>query len=89
MSSWLCLRDCFVYDRFHYEGKVYDLPDRIEKSPKNFRLVGEAPTLLPAPQSPVKTYQCPKCGKVLSTALALSGHSRSHKKEGKHATTTG
>jgi len=30
--------------------------------------------------SPVKEYKCSVCGKVVSTALALSGHSRSHKR---------
>ncbi len=32
-------------------------------------------------ETPRKQYVCSVCGKVVSTALALSGHSRSHKKE--------
>lgn len=53
MSKYLCLRNCFVNVVLWKEGKVYDLPDEMEKSPKNFRLVGEpapAPAPEPAPQ---------------------------------------
>ena len=40
MPKYQCIRDCFAYDRFHYEGRVYELPD-VAKSPRNFRLVDE------------------------------------------------
>lgn len=88
--TWLCLRDCFTYNRYHYKGRVYDLPDNGAISPKNFRLMEErapeAPLVEPTtqPQQVVKEYKCPVCGKVVSTGLALAGHSRSHRKEVTH-----
>ncbi|MBU0959732.1 MAG: C2H2-type zinc finger protein [Nanoarchaeota archaeon] len=75
MSAWTCQRDCFVYSRYHTEGRVYEFSDDVIISPKNFKLVA-------------KVYKCDECGKVVSTALALSGHSRSHKKEVTNGNTT-
>ena len=96
MPKYLCLRDCFAWDRFHYEGRTYELTD-VAKSPRNFRLVDEIPlkvvptssaTIVTAPPrletvvaTPAKEYKCSVCGKVVRTAFGLSGHSRSHKKE--------
>ena len=84
MPKYQCIRDCFVSDRFHYEGRVYEMPD-ITKSPRNFRLVEEvvepSSMLETVMAPPVKEYKCPECGKVVRTAFGLSGHSRSHKRK--------
>ena len=84
MPKYLCLRDCFAWDRFHYEGRTYELSD-ITKSPRNFRLVEEvvepSSMLETVVATPAKEYKCSVCGKVVRTAFGLSGHSRSHKKE--------
>ena len=87
MPKYLCLRDCFAWDRFHYEGRTYELTD-VAKSPRNFRLVRLAeeivetpPVLEPVVATQKKEYKCVVCGKVVRTAFGLSGHSRSHKKE--------
>ncbi len=96
MASYTCLRDNFTFSRFHYEGRVYEFPDeKAAKYPKNFKLVTSALTttassvsvaLVTAPPPaesvvPKKEYKCSVCGKVVSTAIGLSGHSRSHKGE--------
>ena len=56
-SKYLCLRDCFVGDRYFAKDTVWDLPDNLEKSPKNFQLVGDntvkEPEPTPAPLSEV------------------------------------
>jgi hypothetical protein len=39
---YVTLRDCFVGDRYYHQGQVYDLPESLEKSPKNFRAIDEA-----------------------------------------------
>ncbi len=39
--QYQCLRNCYVGELLWKEGKVYDLPDAMDKDPKNFRLVGE------------------------------------------------
>jgi len=64
--NYICLRDCYVGDRFRRQGEIYDLPDDMEKSPKNFRLVGEpepesTPEAPPEPKpEPVKPDVIPK-----------------------------
>ena len=56
MSSYYVLRDCFVGSRFYGAGKIYDLPDSLDISPKNFKAVDEA--MVPITQvEPVKTTQ--------------------------------
>ncbi len=46
------LRNCYTGDRYYQEGNVYDLPDSVEKNPKNFQLVGEIPNkVVPTPSS--------------------------------------
>ena len=85
--QWVCLRDCFTYNRLHGKGGIYTLPAGVEVSPKNFKLVDEAPTPAAEPQSPVKIFKCLVCGKVVSTGLALAGHSRSHRKDVTHGST--
>ena len=39
-TDYLCLRNCFVGVQLWKAGKVYTLPEEMEKHPKNFRLVG-------------------------------------------------
>ena len=34
---YLVLRTCFVNDRLWREGDVYELPENMHKSPKNFK----------------------------------------------------
>ena len=89
MPNFLCLRDCFVWDRFHNEGQIYKLSTDATRYPKNFQLVEDTPEVseelsIPTrekPRSPAKKYKRNVCGKVVSTRLALAGHSRSHKRE--------
>jgi len=62
--KYLCLRDCFVNSRLWREGQTYDLPDAMEKSPKNFKPVGaepepEAPPVLEAPATDQPTPEPP------------------------------
>lgn len=39
--EYLCLRNCYTTeDKYYRGGETYDLPDDMEKSPKNFQLVG-------------------------------------------------
>ena len=72
--KYICLRDCFVDSRFWHEGRTYDLPDDMQKTLKNFKLVNE-------PESPMEkpAFTCPVCRKVLTAKIALAGHMRSHK----------
>lgn len=41
--KYRCLRNCYVNDRFHYQGETYELPDDMVKSEKNFSPVVVAP----------------------------------------------
>ena len=50
MPRAVCLRECFTYDRYHYQGREYNLPDSVVISPKNFRLL-DAPIVIPPPPS--------------------------------------
>ena len=84
--DYLCLRNCVVNDRLWKEGKVYNLPVEMEKHPKNFRPMGEAPEPPPdAPQStiePVKSESnplvCKECGKECKSEFGLKAHMRVH-----------
>ena len=50
MSKWVCLRDNFTFDRYHYEGRTYELPDeKAAKYPKNFRLENATQTVMASP----------------------------------------
>ncbi len=40
MGKYMCLRNCFVNVQLWKKDKVYELPDSMDKDPKNFRLVG-------------------------------------------------
>jgi len=46
----ICLRDCYVNDRFWRRGETYELPEAMEKSPKNFSPVAE-PAPAPVPKT--------------------------------------
>jgi len=35
--NYLVLRDCFVGGSYYVKGTVCDIPDNVEKSPKNFK----------------------------------------------------
>ena len=74
--KYLCLRDCYVYDRFWHQGETYELPDDMEKSEKNFKpvelpepeLALESEPLLVVANAPEKPrelkpseYLCSKC----------------------------
>ncbi len=51
------------------EGRTYELPDAMEKSPKNFQLIGgEA-------EGPV----CPECGRECKSEFGLRAHMRKHR----------
>jgi hypothetical protein len=92
MPKYIALRDCFDRDRYHNVGQVYEIPDGVKVHPKNFKLVDtpmpttdNAPPPVVAEVPPAEQvveppkYVCSVCGKVVSTAGALNGHSRSHK----------
>ncbi|KKL70866.1 hypothetical protein LCGC14_2100650 [marine sediment metagenome] len=40
MGKYVCLRNCFVNVQLWKKDKVYELPDSMDKDPKNFRPVG-------------------------------------------------
>lgn len=40
MAQYICQRDCFVWNRYHYKDRVYELKDGLDISPKNFLPVG-------------------------------------------------
>ena len=56
--EYICLRDCFVHDTFHYEGKTYNLPPG--ESPKNFKPVLPVEEALNPPQDKPETEAKPK-----------------------------
>lgn len=41
MAKYICLRDCFVDNFYHYKDRTYDIPEGKPVSPKNFKLIGE------------------------------------------------
>lgn len=71
--KYLCLRTCYVNDRLWKVGEVYDLPDGMEKSERNFKPVEQPvevePEQVTEPKpEPVKPdvipkgqYWCTKC----------------------------
>ena len=46
--QYICLRSCYVGEVLRKGGRVYTLPEAMEKHPKNFRPVGE-PEPIPKP----------------------------------------
>ena len=42
--SYLVLRNCFVGGRYYAKGTTCELPDTLEKSPKNFQEIAEGKT---------------------------------------------
>lgn len=81
--DYICLRNCYVGERLWKEGETYALPDAMEKSPKNFRPIGQppkpAPSVAPESKSVEGAIVCPTCGRKFSHKIALSGHLRTHK----------
>ena len=51
--EYICLRDCFVHDTFHYEGNTYNLPPG--EDPKNFKPVIPIEEALNPPQDEPST----------------------------------
>ncbi len=78
--KYLCLRDCFVNSVLWREGKTYELPDKMGKSPKNFKPTDGAEEEIPPTIAAVSAFICPHCRKQLKTKLALAGHMRTHNK---------
>ncbi len=38
--EYAVLRDCWVGERLYKKGELYELPDEVDKDPRNFREVG-------------------------------------------------
>ena len=70
--QYLCLRDCFVHNRFHYEGKTYELAEG--ENPKNFKPIEEK-----VEESTTENLTCSVCGKECKSFLGLQSHMRKHK----------
>ena len=47
--EYLCLRDCFVHNRYHYAGKVYNLPP--DEDSKNFKPIIPVEEALKPPET--------------------------------------
>jgi len=71
--EYLCLRNCFVGVRLWKAGRVYILPEEMEKDPKNFRKVGEPVIeeqgpITDTPDQPRELkpdeYSCSKCNSI-------------------------
>ena len=74
--KYICLRNCYVNDRFWHQGEVYELPDDMVKSEKNFKPVSDVPE---SPTSPAEGNVCPVCGKECKSPFGLKAHTRIHK----------
>jgi len=61
--KYITLRDCYVNDRLWRKGEVYELPDEMNKSEKNFKPLDE-----PAP-APVPDKTEPAPAPVPASAL--------------------
>jgi len=76
MGTYQVLRDCYVGEVFRARGTTCELPDALDKSPKNFQLAegtgvvaGDATGAVT--DSPMRTrplavgeYLCSKCSKI-------------------------
>ena len=71
--KYKCLRVCYVNDVLWQEGKIYDLPDSMVKSPKNFVSLEEQ-----IEEKKKEGFICNACGKEFPIKVALAGHMRSH-----------
>ena len=86
--NYRCIRTCLVADHLWREGDIYDLPDDMHKSEKNFMPLDSKPIAEAKPEvkeavtpvvEPDKGFVCPTCNKVLKNKIGLIGHMRSHK----------
>lgn len=75
--QYICLRDCFVNDRLHSKGEVYELPDDFPKSEKNFKLLSGAPESTTDPTE--GSLACQVCGRGCKGEFGLQSHMRTHK----------
>ncbi|KKL65445.1 hypothetical protein LCGC14_2154910 [marine sediment metagenome] len=79
--QYVCLRNCVVNDVLWKEGKIYNLPDSMDKHPRNFRLVGEpAPEPLQSTTEPIGDNTC-QCGRECKNLAGLKAHQRGHRKD--------
>ncbi len=82
-----CLRNCYIGERLWKEGRVYTLPVDMEKHPKNFRPVGQAPEpevpqSVPEPkEKETNPLVCKVCNRECKSDLGLISHNRVHKKQ--------
>jgi len=79
--KYLCLRDCYTNDHFYRNGDVYDLPDNVKKSEKNFGVI-ESPKPVKVVEVPDNPLKCPVCGRECKAPLGLASHMRTHKRDG-------
>ena len=87
--NYRCKRTCFVGDRLWREGEVYELPENIHKSPKNFMPLDGQPiaevkaevkeAVTPAVEAE-SGFKCKTCNRVFKTRGGLKIHKKSHKK---------
>ncbi len=73
---YLVLRDCYVGEMFRAKGSTVELPDALEKSEKNFKLIGASAEDAPEAGPNI----CPTCGKECASAFGLKSHMRVHQK---------
>ncbi len=86
--KYKALRTCYVADRLWREGEIYELPDDMHKSEKNFMPLDGQPVVevkaevkeaVTVATEATDGFKCEVCGKVCKNKLGLSGHMRSHK----------
>ncbi len=91
--KYLCLRKCWVGDRLWYAGVEYELPDKMEKAEKNFRLLESVETPVEveelAPSIPEKPrepnpgeYLCSKCKGIHRESSKIGTKHLKYKQEG-------
>jgi len=68
--KYVCLRNCVVNDLLWKEGRIYDLPDAMDKHPKNFKCMRHQDEVVTpedkqtARELGENKYACSKCHKV-------------------------
>jgi len=85
--KYKCLRTCYVNDRLWKGGETYNLPDTMEKHPKNFEplegeIVKEKDYLIKpvVEEQEEEIFKCAECGKECKTKASLSNHVKTHRK---------